>query len=128
MPKIFNTETTKSSNGNKIIDITVEEKPTGEIFAGAGTGTSGTTIGGGIKESNYLGKGIILDSDIAISEDEIKGKIKVINPNYKNTDKSLNTTIESTNSDYMSTTLVQFCIKHNIRCEQWASYGEFKIL
>lgn len=101
--KSVNTEITKSSKNKKIIDITVEEKPTGEIFAGAGTGTSGTTFGGGIKENNYLGKGIILDTDFAISEDEIKGKFKVINPNYKNTDKSLNTTIESTNSDYMST-------------------------
>ena len=31
-------------NLNKIIDITVEEKPTGEIFAGAGTGTTGSSI------------------------------------------------------------------------------------
>ena len=34
----------------KIIDITVEENPTGEIFAGAGTGTSGATITAGIQE------------------------------------------------------------------------------
>ena len=37
-------------------------------------------------------------------------------------------TVITGNSDYMSTTLVQFCIKHNIRCEQWANSGEFKIL
>ena len=30
-------------------------------------------------------------------------EFKVINPNFKNTDKSLNTTIESTNADYMLT-------------------------
>ena len=28
---------------NKNINIDVEEKPTGEIFAGAGTGTSGSS-------------------------------------------------------------------------------------
>ena len=28
----------------KIINIEVEEKPTGEIFAGAGTGTSGSSL------------------------------------------------------------------------------------
>ena len=41
----------------KIIDITVEEKPTGEIFAGIGTGTSGSIVSAGIKEKNYLGQG-----------------------------------------------------------------------
>jgi len=101
--KSIDTEINESTNKNKIIDIIVEEKATGEIFAGAGTGTAGTTIGGGIKENNYLGKGIILDTNFTISEEEIKGKFKVINPNYKNSDKSLNTTIESTNADYMAT-------------------------
>ena len=42
----------------KIINITVEEKPTGEITAGAGVGTSGGSIAFGVKENNYLGKGI----------------------------------------------------------------------
>ena len=101
--KTVETEINETSKNNKIIDITVEEKPTGEIFAGAGTGTTGTTLGGGIKENNYLGKGIILDTNFTLSEEEIKGRFKVINPNYKNTDKSLNTTIESTNADYMLT-------------------------
>ena len=45
----------------KTIDITIEEKATGEIFAGAGTGTDGSSISMGIKEKNYLGKGIVLD-------------------------------------------------------------------
>ena len=44
-------------NQKKNIDIIVEESPTGEIFAGAGTGTSGATLTAGIKEKNYLGKG-----------------------------------------------------------------------
>ena len=47
-----------SSDGSKIINYTFEEKPTGEISAGAGVGTSGGTIGFGVKENNYLGKGI----------------------------------------------------------------------
>ena len=36
----------------KILNITVEEKPTGEIFASAGAGTQGGTVGFGIKENN----------------------------------------------------------------------------
>ena len=92
----------ESKNNSKIINITVEEKATGEIFAGAGTGTSGSTISAGIKEKNYLGKGIQLDTNLTLSDDEIKGKFSVINPNFRNSDRSLNTTIESTNTDLMT--------------------------
>ena len=50
-----------------------------------------------------MGKGLLLDTNLSVSHDQIKGRFKVVNPHYKNTDKSLNTTLESTNSDYMST-------------------------
>ena len=86
----------------KIIDIFVEERPTGEIFAGAGTGSTGTSITAGINEINYLGKGINIKTNATISEDQIKGIFSVINPNFRNTDKSLNTTVESTSSDFMT--------------------------
>ena len=43
--KITNDEVNKG----KIIDIFVEEKPTGEIMAGAGFGTSGATTVFGVK-------------------------------------------------------------------------------
>ena len=76
---------------------------TGEIFAGAGTGTSGATFTAGIQEKNYLGKGIKLGTNILISEDEIKGKFSITNPNFKNTDRSFKTTLESTSSDFLST-------------------------
>ena len=91
-----------TNKNNKIINIKVEEKPTGEIFAGAGTGTSGTVISAGIKEKNYLGKGISLDTNLTLSEDEIKGKFSVYNPNFRNSDRSLNTTIENTILDYLA--------------------------
>ena len=88
---------------NKIINIKVEEKATGEIFAGAGTGTSGSTVSAGIKEKNYLGKGINLNTNLTLSEQEIKGIFSVYNPNFRNTDRSLNTTIESTSTDFLTT-------------------------
>ena len=87
----------------KIIDIIVEEAPSGEIFAGAGTGTSGATITAGIKENNYLGKGIKLATNFNLSEDQIKGKFSVVNPNFRNSDRSLNTVVESTSTDNLST-------------------------
>ena len=94
----------ESKKNSKIINITVEEKATGEIFAGAGTGTDGSQISVGIKEKNYLGKGIMLDTNLTLADDEIKGKFSVVNPNFKNTDRSINTTIESSVSDFMTST------------------------
>ncbi len=91
-----------NDDNTKIIDLTVEEMPTGEIFAGAGTGTTGSSITGGIKEINYLGLGIKLDTNLTITDDTIKGKFSVLNPNYDNSDKSLKTEIESSTNDYMS--------------------------
>ena len=96
-------EIINSKNNNKVINITVEEMPTGEIVAGVGTGTGGSTLSAGLKEKNYLGKGIMLDTNFALSEDEVRGKFSILNPNFKNSDRSLNTTIESTVSDFMST-------------------------
>ena len=101
--KSVNTQIENNSNKNKIINIIVEEKPTGEIFAGVGTGTGGSSFSTGIKEKNYLGKGITLDTNLSLSDEEIRGKFKVINPNFRNSDRSLNTTIESSASDFMST-------------------------
>ncbi len=97
----YKTENVNSSN-KKIIDIKVEEKPTGEIFAGAGTGTTGTSLTAGIKENNYLGLGITLDTNFTITDDTLKGKFSVLNPNYKNSDKSIKTTLENTTNDFMS--------------------------
>ena len=100
--KSVNYNTTEIENSKKIVDIIVEEKATGEIFAGAGTGTTGNSINAGIKENNYLGLGIKLDTDVTITEDSIKGSFSVLNPNYNNSDKSISTTIESSANDFMS--------------------------
>ena len=92
----------QSKDLNKIIDITVEEKPTGEIFAGAGTGTTGSSISAGVKENNYLGQGIKLDTNFTITDDTIKGKFSASNPNFRNSDKSIKTSLESSSDDFMS--------------------------
>ena len=94
--------TSEKNKKNKIIDIIIEEKATGEIFAGAGTGTSGSSITAGIKEKNYLGKGIALDTNLTLTDDEVKGRFSVTNPNFRNSDRSLTTTIESTSTDFMT--------------------------
>ena len=88
-----------TNQNKKIINITVEEKPTGEIMAGAGVGTSGGTVAFGISENNYLGRGIEFTSDVSISPESLKGLISLNNPNYKGSNRSLNTSIESTVTD-----------------------------
>ena len=87
--KIINTE----DQNLKSIDIILEEKPTGEINLGAGLGTNGSTIGGGIKENNFLGKGISLDTNFQISKDGLKGRFIYAKPNFNYSDNTLSTSL-----------------------------------
>ena len=59
-------ELVSEDEDKKSLNITVSEKPTGEIFASAGAGTQGSTIGFGVKENNFLGKNISLDTNLKI--------------------------------------------------------------
>ena len=83
----------------KIINVTVEEKATGEITAGAGVGTSGSSIAFGVKENNYLGSGINLSSNVSLSEESLKGEFTVINPNFRNTDKLIRFSASAVETD-----------------------------
>ena len=101
--KSVNIDTKDGVNpGSKILNIKVEEKPTGEIAAIAGVGTSGNTIGFSVRENNFLGKGIGLNSNLTLSTDSIEGLFSVTNPNIFNSDKSITTTIESSELDKFS--------------------------
>ena len=91
-----------SENNTKIIDINIEEKATGEIMAGAGFGTDGSSLSFAIKENNYLGRGIKLVSELTVSEETIKGQFNVNNPNYRNSDKSINLNIQSLETDKLT--------------------------
>ena len=86
----------------KILNISIEEKPTGEISAGAGTGTQGSTFGFGIKENNFLGKNIMFDTNLRVTEETVRGKFSVINPKWNYTDKLLKTSVESSTTDRMA--------------------------
>ncbi len=84
---------------SKIININVEEKATGEISLGAGAGTSGTTVGFAIKENNFLGRGVQLQSSLTLTEETIKGQFSVENPNFKNMDRSIRLNIQALEMD-----------------------------
>jgi outer membrane protein insertion porin family len=90
------------NENKKIINITVEEKATGEIMAGAGVGTGGGTVAFGVSENNFLGRGIEFTTDISASTESLRGIVFMNNPNYKGSNKSLNGSIESTNTDRLT--------------------------
>ena len=90
-----------SDENSKILNLKVEEKPTGEISMGAGYGTDGGVFGASITEKNFLGKGVTLDADLQLTNDGIKGKVTYAKPNFNYSDNTLFTTIKSTNQDYL---------------------------
>ncbi len=88
-----------SSKDLRIIDINVEEKPTGEISAGAGIGTNGGTFAFNITENNWLGNGVELSTNIEVDKETLKGGIYVADPNYKSTGNELNYNLSSIIND-----------------------------
>ena len=89
-------------DNTKIVNITVEEKATGEIMAGAGLGTEGGSVVFGVSENNFLGRGIEFSSDLSVSTETLKGLISIKNPNYQGSNRSLNTSLESTVTDRLT--------------------------
>lgn len=86
-------------NLRKEIDIIVEEKPTGEVSVGAGVGTSGTSTSFGVRENNFLGQGIKLNSNLSLSEETLKGIFSYTKPNFKNSDRDLTLSVQSNETD-----------------------------
>jgi outer membrane protein insertion porin family len=101
--KKVDTEVIEGGNPNtRIINISVEEKPTGEISLGAGYGTDGSVLAGGITEKNFLGEGVTLNSNFEISSDSIKGSLNYAKPYFNNTDNTLITSIKSIETDNLT--------------------------
>ena len=91
-----------SSNNSKIVNLEVTEKPTGEISVGAGAGSDGGTVAFSVSENNFLGKGIKLGASTRISEDVLTASFSVLNPNFRYQNKSLSTSVETTQTDKMT--------------------------
>ena len=88
-----------SSDDQKIIEINVEEKPTGELSAGAGVGTNGGTFAFDIQENNWLGEGKIVGINVELSEESLKGKLFYTNPNYDLLGNSIEYHLQNTSND-----------------------------
>ena len=87
----------------KVLEISVEEQATGEISAGAGIGTNGTSFQFAVTENNWLGKGIGVETSLNISAENLTGGISINNPNYNYSGNSLFGTFSISQSDYKDT-------------------------
>ena len=100
---IFGAVQTKTSDGlnkdQKIIEIAVEEKPTGEISAGAGIGTTGGSFAFTVNENNWLGKGINIATNVDVSTETFTGGLTVTDPNYNFSGNSLSYFASNTSND-----------------------------
>ena len=83
----------------KIININVEEMPTGEISAAAGVGTGGGSFGFSVKENNWLGKGISLSTDLNVSKETFSGGVFYTDPNYNFSGNSVTFNVQNSTND-----------------------------
>ena len=93
-------EVTDGSKSNlKQIDINVEERPTGEISAGAGIGTTGGSFAIGVSENNWLGSGKSVSFDLEVDKESFTGTLNYNDPNYDFLGNAINYSISSQTND-----------------------------
>ena len=93
-----------SEPGYRVLEINVEEKATGEIMAAAGVGTDGTTFQFSIRENNWLGRGVALQTAVSLSTERISGNIAISNPNYNFSGNEVFTSFDVSATDRSGTT------------------------
>ncbi len=100
---LFNNVSSSVEDGSeknlKVINIDVEEKPTGELSAGAGVGTNGGTIAFNVSENNWLGQGKKLNFQIELDQESLSGTLNFTDPNYDFLGNSLNYFVSSSTND-----------------------------
>jgi outer membrane protein insertion porin family len=84
----------------KDLNLFVKEQPTGSISAGVGYGTNGGLFEASVNERNFLGQGINLNFTGRLSSDVIRGELSFVDPNYKNSNKELASSLFSEVDDY----------------------------
>ena len=86
-------------NNLKNISINVEEKPTGEVSAGAGVGSNGGTFAIIVTENNWLGKGNTIDFELDVDSESLGGRLNYTDNNHNFTGSKLNYFISSVSND-----------------------------
>ncbi len=88
-----------SEENLKIINIDVDEKPTGEISAGAGFGTNGGTFAINVSENNWLGQGKRVNFGLEVDTESLSGILNYTDPNYDFLGNSINYFVSNENND-----------------------------
>ena len=88
-----------SETNLKKIKINIEEKPTGEISAGAGIGTNGGSFAISIQENNWLGEGKQVGFDVEVDKESLSGTFSYNNPNYDFLGNSIYYSLRSQKND-----------------------------
>ena len=88
-----------SSSDLKVIEINVEEQPTGEVSAGAGVGTEGGTFAFNVTENNWLGQGKEVGAEVEITAESVRGSLNYTDPNYDLLGNSLRYQLSSIAND-----------------------------
>lgn len=88
------------SNNFVDINVTIVEKPTGEISSGLSVGSSGSSVIFSVKENNFLGKGINTIFDINLGTEQVVGTIYYSDPDFMGTGNTLVNNFAITNSTY----------------------------
>ena len=100
---LFGDVKTKITEGSapdlKVLEIQVTEKATGEIMAGAGVGTDGTSFMFAVNENNWLGRGVALSSAVNVSKETFSGNLSVTNPNFNYTGNEVFTSVYLSTAD-----------------------------
>jgi outer membrane protein insertion porin family len=84
----------------KNFNLFVKEQPTGTISVGAGYGSNGGLFETSINERNFLGQGINLDLKGILATQEIKGEFSYVDPNFKQSEKELASSLFSIRDNY----------------------------
>ncbi|MCB2126501.1 MAG: outer membrane protein assembly factor BamA [Rhodobacteraceae bacterium] len=89
-----------------IVDVNVEEKPTGSLTFGASYSVAnGVGFNVGLSEANFLGRGQFVSLNIAVGTDDKNSSITFVEPAFLDRDLKFRfsayyTTSENSNSDY----------------------------
>ena len=88
----------KNQNQKKIV-VSVKEKPTGEISAGAGIGNNGGSFQFVVSENNWLGTGNKIDFSLDLDKESIGGEFNYTDKNHNFTGNSVNYFLSSKSND-----------------------------
>jgi outer membrane protein insertion porin family len=99
----YKLEDSVDKKNNKDFNIFVKEQPTGSISAGVGYGTNGALVSTSISEKNFLGQGKYLNFTGDFSTQKITGELNFIDPNFKDSDRQLSTSLISTKDNFNNT-------------------------